>query len=145
MEKKRDRLSPSITSISLSLSESLCPTTRSKKKCKYKIKEEEHLYYPTLKDRRPSLNPKTACVLDLCRALYRQIRILEDETRPRVEDRRVAPQIATETRHLLCFHSNTRDLGPWFLVRDSCRFYDLLGILSFGYIRPDLRLKCAKV
>jgi len=43
------RLSPSITSIPLYLSESLSPTTRSKKKWKYKRNEEEHLHYTILK------------------------------------------------------------------------------------------------
>ena len=131
--------------LSLSLSESLCPTTRSKKKYKYKIKEEEHLHYPILKDRKPSLNLKTACVSGLCRALYRQKDVLEYETRPRVKDRHVAPPYCRENAAFAAFLWQNQGLRSLILVSDSRRFQDLLDILGFGYIRPDLRLMCAKV
>ena len=43
------------------------------------------------KDRKPSLKSKTACVQGKPYSIYRQRGLLEDETGPRVEDRRVAP------------------------------------------------------
>jgi len=50
-----------------------------------------------LQHRKPSLKSKTSpkikncLVLDLYRGIYRQMYLLEDETGPRVENRRVAP------------------------------------------------------
>jgi len=57
---------------------------------KIQKKEEEHLHYTTLKDRKPSLIPNLL-VFRASTGLYIDIGLLEDETGPRIEDRRVAP------------------------------------------------------
>ena len=80
---------------SLSLSEYLSPTTRSKKKRKYKRNEMKntYLYYTKTwkKNQKLLLKMKTARALVKYRGLYRHRNILDDETGPRVENRRVAP------------------------------------------------------
>ena len=48
-----------------------------------------NIHYP--KDRKPSLKLKTSLVLGLYRGFYRHTGVLEDETGPCVEDRRVVP------------------------------------------------------
>jgi len=51
----------------------------------------KNTYLHYTKDRKPSLKIKNCIISGLCRGLYRRRRVLEDETVPRVEDRRVAP------------------------------------------------------
>ena len=52
-----------------------------------------YLHYPKTKKKNQKLllKTKTACVLAKYRGIYRHRKSLEDETRSRVENRRVAP------------------------------------------------------
>ena len=55
-----------------------------------------YLHYP--KTQKLLLKKKTACALALCRGIYRHRNSLEDETGPRVENRRVDHQWAADPR-----------------------------------------------
>ena len=90
------RLSSSITSIPLYLSLNLSALLQDLKR-KENTKEMKKNTYTTLKIENLALKSKTTpkikncLILDLYRGIYRQIQLLEDETGPSVENRRVAP------------------------------------------------------
>ena len=136
------RLSPSITSIPLYLSLNLSALLQDLKRNE---NTREMIWraptYTNLKHRKNQqllLKMKTSPVLAKCRAIYRHRMIPEDETGPRVENRRVAPlncrgnaAITADTRQLPRIRGNTRDLGPWFLAVGPRRFENNLGISQF--------------
>ena len=110
------RLSPSITSISLYLSLNLSALLQDlKRKWKYKRKkEEEHLHYTTLEDRKLSLNPNLLSFWPNP-AIFIGKRRFQKMRRGHTSKIDVWPHhLVVKTRLLLSFHGNTRDLGPWF-------------------------------
>ena len=107
------RLSLSITSISIFLSLNLSALLQDlKTKCKYKRKEEEHLHYPTLKHRKPSLKVKTASFL-VSAGLFISERSIWKTRRGHASkiDAWLHPTVA-KTRQLPRIRSNTRDISP---------------------------------
>ena len=69
--------------------------------------------------------------LALCRAIYRAQKDPEDETGPRVENRRVDPQDCRGSARIAADPRNTRDSGPWFWSVALSGFETLRGISSF--------------
>ena len=105
---------------------------------KIQKKEEEHLRYTTLKDRKSNLIPNLLAFFGLCRGIYRQKRVLEDETRPRVDDRRVAPSYGRENVAIAAFPRPSQGLkslvfGERFpsLLRPS--WYTWFRVYSSGF------------
>ena len=103
------RLSPSITSIplylSLNLSALMHALKRKENTREIKWRASTYTNLKHRKNQKLLLKTKTACALGLCRSIYRRKTLPEDETGPRVENRRVAPyycrgsaRIAADTR-----------------------------------------------
>ena len=144
MEKKGDTFIQIVTIYYINLSLNLSTLIHDLKRKKYKIKEEEHLHYPTLKDRKPNLNPNLLAFWASA-GLYIGKWGFQKTRHGHASQIDAWPHhIAPETGLLPRFRGNTRDLGPWFLASDFRCFQDLLGILSSGYICPDLCLTCQR-
>ena len=115
MEKKGGTFTQIVTiyytNPSLSLSESLSPTIRSKNEIQIqKKRKEEHLHYPTLKHRNPSLKSKTASFWTSTGVF---IGIREFQKRRRSHASKInawAHQLAVESQHFLRQNQGLRSL-----------------------------------
>jgi len=99
---------------------------------------EEHLHYTALKDRKPSLNPKTACVPTSTELFIGEKGLLEDETEPRVEDLRVAPPYCRGNAAIAAFSRLYQGLGSlvfgeWFLSLLGPSWYTPFRVFSSVY------------
>ena len=94
-----------------------------------------YLHYP--KTQKLLLKSKTACALANYRGIYRHMRVLEDETGPRVEDRRVAPPDCRGSAAITADPRQYQGQKSLVLVRESMTFRGASWYIPILVISPD--------